>query len=71
VVQALDLPKWQARHDPTKIASILDPFFLQFRKTVPATSKIFVLGHCFGGKYAFQLAATENVTSSVIMHPVC
>ena len=70
-MQAVDLPKWLARHDPTKISSILDPFFLKFRKTVPDTSKIFVLGHCFGGKYAFQLAATtEKVTSSLIMHPV-
>ncbi|OTA58853.1 alpha/beta-hydrolase [Hypoxylon sp. EC38] len=81
IIRNIHMPTWLDRHAPSHIASLINQFLPEFLKTVPSsyseddshgisTSNIYVIGHCFGGKHALNLARNESdVTSVVVFHP--
>ncbi|KAJ4037775.1 hypothetical protein NW761_006231 [Fusarium oxysporum] len=70
IIRNTDKDAWFSRHPQAKITSLLHPFFQAFREATGLSTKVHVLGHCFGGKYALRLARTNRITSAIAMHPV-
>ena len=69
VIRKINMPEWQGRHQPSRIASVLDGFLPAYLEA--ALGKRHIVGHCFGGKSSFRLAkCPESFTSAVIFHPV-
>ncbi|KAI0886405.1 alpha/beta-hydrolase [Annulohypoxylon maeteangense] len=80
IIRKIDMPSWLERHTPNHISSLLNHFLPDFFKTVstqsskakrgPNTKTLFIVGHCFGGKHALNLAHNESeVTSVIVFHP--
>ncbi|KAI1087646.1 alpha/beta-hydrolase [Rostrohypoxylon terebratum] len=68
VIRKIHMPTWLARHPPSHIASLLGSFLPEYFKT--ATTDVYIVGHCFGGKHALNLARNEaDVTSVIVFHP--
>ncbi|KAI1409826.1 alpha/beta-hydrolase [Hypoxylon sp. FL1857] len=71
IIRKIHMPSWLERHTPAHIASLIGPFLLEFLKTVDSSKvKLHIIGHCFGGKHALNLARNESdLTSVVVFHP--
>lgn len=70
VIRKVDLAAWNMKHNPTHIWSLIVPFVEQVTAAMGPKAKLYVLGHCFGGKYAFKLAQGNLTTAAISMHPV-
>ncbi|OTA99246.1 hypothetical protein M426DRAFT_16648 [Hypoxylon sp. CI-4A] len=75
IIRKIHMPSWLERHTPAHITSLLDKFLPDFFRTVLGNDSsrpgnLFIVGHCFGGKHALNLARNESdVTSVVVFHP--
>ncbi|KAF7560205.1 hypothetical protein G7046_g3962 [Stylonectria norvegica] len=80
MIRNIDMGAWQQRHTPTHISRVLDRFSPEYCRYLrnstsplhPSSKNFHVVGHCFGGKHAFQFAKLGNdpgVLSAVIFHP--
>ncbi|KAI1452312.1 alpha/beta-hydrolase [Annulohypoxylon moriforme] len=80
IIRKIHMPSWLARHTPNHIASLLAHFMVEFLETVPKqpkevgrdlnTKTLYIIGHCFGGKHALNLAQNKSdVTSVIVFHP--
>ncbi|KAI0107944.1 alpha/beta-hydrolase [Hypoxylon sp. NC0597] len=81
IIRNIHMPTWLEHHTPVHIASLIDKFLPEFLKTVSgnysdgenhghSAANLYVVGHCFGGKHALNLARNElDVTSVVVFHP--
>ncbi|KAI2470685.1 alpha/beta-hydrolase [Annulohypoxylon bovei var. microspora] len=82
IIRKIHMPSWLERHNPTHISSLLGQFLPDFLKTVPGryskedsshglnAKALYIIGHCFGGKHALNLAQNESdVTSVIVFHP--
>lgn len=78
IIRKIHMPSWLERHPPSHIASLLSGFLPEYFKTVTrqhgkdslGATDLYIVGHCFGGKHALNLARNESdVTSVVVFHP--
>lgn len=68
-IRKIHMPSWLERHAPPDISSLIGKFLPDFLATVPGD--LHVIGHCFGGKHALNLAKRgSDVASVVVFHPV-
>jgi dienelactone hydrolase len=64
------LGTWGGVHNPAHISSLVAPFVEKVKQEVPSGTKLYALGHCFGGKHALKLAQETGITAVIAMHPV-
>jgi dienelactone hydrolase len=57
-------------HNPAHISSLVAPFVEKVKQEMPSGTKLYALGHCFGGKHALKLAQETGITAVIAMHPV-
>ncbi|KAI0386108.1 alpha/beta-hydrolase [Hypomontagnella monticulosa] len=67
-IRDIHMPSWLERHTPSHISSLIGKFLPDFLATV--SGNLHVIGHCFGGKHALDLAKRgSDVASVVVFHP--
>lgn len=64
---------WIARHTPENTIPIIENALNSVKeqygdKQYKVARGIYVVGYCFGGKYALRLAARDDVTAVAIAH---
>ncbi|KAL7266788.1 hypothetical protein RUND412_010646 [Rhizina undulata] len=64
---------WLARHTPEKTMPIIEKVLSVVKETYAdngytASLGTYVVGYCFGGKYALRLAATEEIVATTVAH---
>ncbi|KAI1137556.1 alpha/beta-hydrolase [Hypoxylon sp. FL0543] len=81
IIRKIHMPTWLERHAPAHITSLIARFLPEFLKAVSSNYRedgspdstarnLHIIGHCFGGKHALNLARNESdVTSVVVFHP--
>jgi Dienelactone hydrolase family len=70
IVRKVDIVTWGWVHNPTHIWSLVVSFVENLKQEMPSETKLYALGHCFGGKHALKLAQETAVTAVIAMHPV-
>ena len=61
---------WGKLHNPSHVWPLVVHFLVKLQDEIPTNTKLYALGHCFGGKYALKLAQREILTAVIAMHPV-
>ncbi|PMD28918.1 hypothetical protein L207DRAFT_593991 [Hyaloscypha variabilis F] len=69
IVRKVDLGTWGGVHNPAHISSLVAPFVEKVKQEMPSGTKLYALGHCFGGKHALKLAQETGITAVIAMHP--
>ena len=69
-VRKVDMTTWGGVHNPAHIWSLVVSFVEKFKQEMPSETKLYALGHCFGGKHALKLAQETAITAVIAMHPV-
>jgi dienelactone hydrolase len=64
---------WLARHTPEKTMPIIEKVLNAVKeeygdKSYTVSLGTYVVGYCFGGKYALRLAATDQVIAGCVAH---
>lgn len=64
---------WLARHTPENTMPIIERVLAAVKaeygdKKYTVSLGTYVVGYCFGGKYALRLAATDQVIASCVAH---
>lgn len=62
-----DMVGWRLQHTPEKTRPAIDGVIQYLRDN--GIEKIGVVGYCFGGKYAFDLAIENKVQVAMMAHP--
>jgi len=64
------MTQWLQGLNLDKIQTLIVAFVEKLKYSLPDHEQLHVVGHCFGGIQAFQLACHPFATSVVVMHPV-
>lgn len=64
---------WLARHTPEKTMPIIEKVLAAIKeqygdKNYTVSLGTYVVGYCFGGKYALRLAATDLIIAGAVAH---
>jgi dienelactone hydrolase len=70
IVRKVDMATWGGVHNPSHSWSLVASFVEKLKQEMPSGTKLYALGHCFGGKHALKLAQETAITAVIAMHPV-
>lgn len=64
---------WLARHTPENTMPVIEKVLVAVKeeygdKKYTASLGTYVVGYCFGGKYALRLAATDQIVTCCVAH---
>ncbi|KAL2783265.1 dienelactone hydrolase [Aspergillus keveii] len=70
IIRGVDLERWARENNPEMVHKQVVPFVEKLKESLGPTNKLYLVGHCFGGVQAFELAnKVELSTAIVILHP--
>ncbi|KAA8901952.1 Alpha/Beta hydrolase protein [Sphaerosporella brunnea] len=73
-IKGFMIDMWLARHTPENTMPIIDSVLKEVQekygdKSYTISLGTYVVGYCFGGKYALRLAGTDKIVAAAVAHP--